>query len=237
MGALVLLALGINSLFGGESDDDAAAVFGPANLDDDGEPLERKIDLVASVVRFELSEDWAIGTDGVTSGEMSAVLGETRVMKIAPGTPGQSSCADYTVASNCVVLADLLGEAVVWFAILPQGPNATVELPPIVDLQEGFAIFETGWQLPYPPVIERDSVTCSEDIASFSDFLRRFGPNSVSVVDLKTQQVTKVLCGAEVVRPTSDGGATGGASTTTTTATTTASTIAAVGSTPSTSEL
>jgi len=99
------------------------------------------------------------------------------------------------------VFADLLGDAVVWFALMPRGPNETVELPPIVDLQDGFARFENGWRIAYPPVIERDEDTCSVDIVSFSDFLRRFGPNSTTIVDLETMEVTAVRCGPEFVPP------------------------------------
>jgi uncharacterized protein related to proFAR isomerase len=94
------------------------------------------------------------------------------------------------------VFADMLGDAVVWFAILPQAPRATVELPPIVDLVDGRAVFESGWRIPYAPVIERDCE--GEDIPTFSDFLRRFGPDSVTIVDLETRQVTTVRCGDPV---------------------------------------
>ena len=90
------------------------------------------------------------------------------------------------------MFADLLGEAVVWFATLPKAERETVELPPIVDLEDGFAMFESGWRIRYAPVIVR---SCEgEDIVSFSDFLRRFGPGSTTVVDLETQLVTEVRC-------------------------------------------
>jgi hypothetical protein len=206
LGALALLALGVDALFAGGDQQGSITVAGPMNLDSDGEIIERKVDLIASVARFELSDDWSIGDDGLTAGFMDAVLDEARVVRIAPGTPGQSSCGDYTVTSGCVVLADLLGDAVVWFALMPQAPNETVELPPIIDLQDGFAIFESGMQIRFPPVIERDPGTCTDDknIASFSDFLRRFGPNSVSIVSLESQQVTKVLCGDEYIAPSTD---------------------------------
>ena len=80
------------------------------------------------------------------------------------------------------------------------GRSDTVELPPIVDLQDGFAIFENGWEIRYPPVIDRGE-GCGDDIVSFSDFLRRFGPNSTSIVDLETMEVTEVECGAEFIPP------------------------------------
>ena len=118
------------------------------------------------------------------------------MIRVAPGRPGEFACPNTRLVNRCVVLADLVGDAVLWFALLPRGPNRTVVLPPIVDLEDGYAIFENGWEVKYPPVIERE---CGdEDIPSFSDFLRRFGPNSTSIVDLETQLVTSVRCGAEV---------------------------------------
>jgi len=41
-------------------------------------------------------------------------------------------------------------------------------------------------------VIERDCP--GEDIPTFADFLRRFGSDSVSIVDLITRQVVAVRC-------------------------------------------
>ena len=62
-------------------------------------------------------------------------------------------------------------------------------------------MFENGWRIAYPPVIERE---CGDiDIPSFSDFLEDYGPDSVSIVDLNLQQVTRVRCaGTEPTRTT-----------------------------------
>jgi hypothetical protein len=109
---------------------------------------------------------------------------------------GEVACDELDGMNECAVFADMLGDAVVWFAILPQAPRSTVELPAIVDLEDNYAIFENGWKISYPPVIERE---CGgEDIPTFSDFLRRFGPGSVSIVDLATRQVVAVRCGDQV---------------------------------------
>ena len=121
------------------------------------------------------------------------VVDAERVVRIVPGTLGEIDCDELEVPNRCAVFADMLGDAVVWFAILPQAPRATVELPPIIDLNDGLAVFDSGWRIPYAPVIERE---CDgEDIPTFSDFLRRFGPDSVTIVDLETRQVTAVRCG------------------------------------------
>ena len=176
-------------------DNELAAIVEP-------EIPDRRIDLVSPIFASTASEDFRIRFDGTTVGFLDLILPEERVMRIAPGTPGEITCEQLDEINRCAVFADLLGDAVVWFAVLPQGPRSTVELPPIVDLEDGYAIFVNGWQIPYPPVIERDCG--NEDIPTFSDFLRRFGPDSVSIVDLEVQEVTTVRCGDEVVGPFTD---------------------------------
>ncbi|MEP1126407.1 MAG: hypothetical protein ABJH68_21190 [Ilumatobacter sp.] len=205
--ALALLAVGVDAVFASADQQGSLAIAGPSNRDADGNVIERRIDVVESARSITRSEDFEIGPDGRTVGVLDAVLDEAglRVLRVAPGTPGEISCGDIALPDRCVVLADVLGEAVVWFAILPKAPRETVEFPPIVDLQEGYALFENGWEIPYPPVIDRDSDeggSCAgEDIPSFSDFLRRFGPNSTTIVDLETRQVSQVRCGGEYVPP------------------------------------
>lgn len=157
----------------------------------ESEVPDRKIDFISSVLFMETSTDFGFGDDGLTEGFIDFVLPSRNVMRAAPGTPGEMNC-DSQALNRCVVFADLLGEAVVWFATLPKAERETVELPPIVDLEDGFAMFESGWRIRYAPVIVR---SCEgEDIVSFSDFLRRFGPGSTTVVDLETQLVTEVRC-------------------------------------------
>ncbi len=162
----------------------------------DTEPVERRIDLVEPIQRALWSADFDVGIDGETDGFVDLTLGDGRQARVAPGTLGEIDCPTLEVENTCALFADVLGDAIVWFSIQPRAPRQTVELPPILDLQEGMAVFENGWRLPYAPVIERD---CGdEDIPSFSDFLQRFGPNSVSVVDLETRRVVAVRCGDEL---------------------------------------
>ena len=160
------------------------------------ETIERKIDLIEPIESATSSEDFSVDATGVTTGFIDLTLDAERVLRIVPGTLGQIECDELDMTNRCAVLADMLGDAVVWFAILPQAPSATVELPPILDLVDGSAVFDNGWLIPYAPVIERD---CDgEDIPTFSDFLRRFGPDSVTILDLETRQVTSVRCGDPV---------------------------------------
>lgn len=160
------------------------------------EPIERHIDLIDAIFAVDASADFRVDDTGVTTGFLDVVLDGERTVRIVPGTLGEVSCDELDEINRCAIFADTLGEAVIWFAILPQAAGGTVELPPIVDLDNDEAVFDNGWRIPYPPVIERDCE--GEDITSFSDFLRRFGPNSVSIVDLETREVVAVRCGEPV---------------------------------------
>jgi hypothetical protein len=156
------------------------------------EQIERQIDLIDPVVAATASEEFAVTPEGVTVGFLDLALDDQRTMRIVPGTYGEVGCDALAVPEGCAVLADLLGDAVVWFAILPQTPNSTVEVPRILDLVDGQAVLENGWQLPYAPVIERDCE--GEDISTFSDFLRGYAENSVTIVDVDAREVVEVRC-------------------------------------------
>jgi hypothetical protein len=169
------------------TDDDAIdAVIEP-------ETIERHIDLIEPIQSATETGTFAVLPTGATTGFLDLALDAQRVVRIVPGTLGEVTCDELDQRNRCAILADMLGDAVVWFAILPQAPRATVELPPIVDLDEGDAVFENGWRIPYAPVIERECE--GEDIPTFSDFLRRFGPESTTILDLETREVVAVRCG------------------------------------------
>jgi hypothetical protein len=182
--ALGALALLTRALF--VDDTSIVAVIDPP-------PIERQLDVIEPIVSAERSTDFAVDPAGVTTGYLDLGLDAGRFVRIAPGTLGEIDCSELDQQNSCVLLADTLGDAVVWFAILPVAPRGTVELPPIIDLDAGDAVFANGWRIPYAQVIERD---CDgEDIPTFSDFLKRFGPDSVTIVDLETRQVVAVRCG------------------------------------------
>jgi hypothetical protein len=180
---VVLLALLARAILTGDSS--IEAVIEP-------EVIERRIDLIEPI-ESATESGFALSPSGVTTGYIEFRLDAERVLRIAPGTLGEIECDVLDASTRCAVLADMLGDAVVWFAILPQAPRATVELPPIIDLIDGRAVFESGWRIPYAPVIERECA--GEDIPTFGDFLRRFGPDSVTILDLETRQIASVRCG------------------------------------------
>jgi hypothetical protein len=184
---LVVLALAAREILA--DDDSLESIVAP-------DVIVRQIDLIEPILSAEQSANFEVNRDGVTSGFLDLVVDADRVVRIVPGTLGEVACDELDGMNECAVFADMLGDAVVWFTVLPQAPRSTVELPAIVDLEDNYAIFENGWKIPYLPVIERE---CGgEDIPTFSDFLRRFGPGSVSIVDLATRQVVAVRCGDQV---------------------------------------
>ena len=183
LGALVGLALLLNAVLA--DDESIAEVVDPT-------PMEREINLVAPVFSIEYSDNFAVKRNGTTRGYADLHIDANRVVRVAPGTPGEVECEDFDAINECAVFADLLGEAVVWFSLVPQGPRSTAELPEVIDLDEGDAVLINGWRIPYPPVIERD---CGErDIPTFVDFLKNHGKGSTSVVDLETGEVVMVRC-------------------------------------------
>lgn len=179
-----------------------AFVFAAVFTEDDAldaivadEVPDREIDLVTPIFSIEQSADFRIDSLGVTHGYMDVIITDKRIMRVPPGTEGEITCRQLDAVNRCALFADMLGDAVIWYAIVPQGPRATAELPAIVDLEGGKAIFVNGWQLPYPPVIER---SCGEaDIPAFSDFLERYGEGSITTVDLVTGEVLSARCASD----------------------------------------
>jgi hypothetical protein len=169
-----------------------------ARLDDDptgGEevaPREHRVDLGALVIATEAVEGWGI-TDGVTVGRVRFVLDDGSAMSVAPGTPAELSCDALAELGGCAVLADLLGEAVVWFAVVPAGGAQEVPLAPIDDVLEGgrAARLTNGWIVPLVDRVER---RCDAESTSFRDFLSRFGTDHASVYDLTVDEVAALVC-------------------------------------------
>jgi hypothetical protein len=177
-------------------DDDAIDAIVEADV------MERRVDLIEPIVSAAATDDFSVDPSGVTTGSLDLALDAERILRIVPGTLGEVACDELTGTNRCAVLADMLGDAVVWFAIVPQAPRATVELPPIIGLVDGRAVFDNGWRIPYAPVIERDCE--GEDIPTFSDFLERFGPDSVTILDLEAREVTTVRCGSGPISSSPD---------------------------------
>jgi hypothetical protein len=181
VGALLGLLVLLTMVFRG--DDSVAQLV-------EREPLVRRIDLVA-LVFSTTSENFAIGEDGFTTGSIDLVLDQERTMKIVPGTAGEVNCAALGEVAKCAVVADLLGDGVVWFAIVPLATSQTVALPAIVSLDDGYATLTNGWQLPYAPILERQ---CARDFESFTEFREELGDAFTSIYRFVDGEITDVVC-------------------------------------------
>ena len=162
-----------------------------------------KIDLVASVDSINVDSTWS-QVNGVTrGGTMRLSLDDLRVLTVQDGTltaeyGSTSACTDFAKPNACVLLADMLGDAVVWFALVPADVIAGREfltLPGLVDMQangdEG--ILRNGWVLKLATPVKREcgDVTTS----SLRDFITRF-PDQLSktIMNLTTDNVVSVKC-------------------------------------------
>ena len=127
---------------------------------------------------------------GFSEGEMTMTIVPIGLdaidVPIHPGTPGEVTCPD--LDKPCVLLAETLGDSVVWFALVPSGANFRFELPAIESLDGGYAHLVNGWEVRYADVIDRSRCEDGEatDVAaeSFSEFLRLAGENHRSLYDL-----------------------------------------------------
>jgi len=180
--ALALIALGIVVYAnGGEEEAPGRAQARRDQL--------RLIDLASFV--YAIEDDGFTMVEGYSRGYLDLILDGERTIRIPPGTPGAVRCDAMDQVGGCGVVADLLGDAVVWFTIVPLGPGLTIELPPIVDLEDGYALLDNGWKLRYAPVLDR---RCERETESFQEFLREFGPRSTTIVDPGENRVTAVAC-------------------------------------------
>lgn len=154
----------------------------------------RRIDLVAltSVVRSDAP--WSI-TDGRVVGNATVVLENGRTLLLAQGTVGDVSCLYPDVVDACVLVADTLGDGVVWFSLVPAPPSGSreLELPAMTQLLDGvtYARLANGWEIPLLDKVER---RCDIETPNLTSFVQRFAGRHVTIVDLDQQQVSAVRC-------------------------------------------
>ena len=167
----------------------------PAFVDGSVVPAEelRKLDLVSWVYGIQPTPGFAI-VDGKTTTDLALVLDGTRTMIIKAGTPGEINCPNYTALTTCTVAADLLGDGVLWFSIIPGVPGATVKLPAVRELIDGgWVRLANGWVVQHAPVVDRN---CPEDTASLNDFIKAYGDQATSTFNFEQQEIVQVTCPA-----------------------------------------
>ena len=185
----------------------AAAVFLVATRDSSSQisvnQTLRKIDLVASVNSINVDSGWSEENGVTRGGAMRLSLDDLRVLTVQEGTltaeyGSTSSCTDFVKTNACVLLADMLGDAVVWFALVPADAIAGREfltLPGLVDMQangdEG--ILRNGWVIKLATPVKRE---CGDVVtSSLRDFITRFPDRfSKTIVNLTTDNVVSVRC-------------------------------------------
>ena len=162
-----------------------------------------KIDLVASVDSINVDSAWS-QENGVTSGgAMRLSLDDLRVLTVQDGTLTAEygsipACTDFAKPNACVLLADMLSDAVVWFALVPSDALAGREfltLPGLVDMQANGddGILRNGWVVKLATPVKRECGDVST--SSLRDFITRF-PDQLSktVLNLTTDNVVSVKC-------------------------------------------
>ncbi len=160
------------------------------------------IDLIASVSNLQAGEGWTISS-GKTVAQALPILDDGRTMLIAANTPGESTCADLTTPSACVLLADTLGGGIVWFALVPadaQRPLTNLNLPALVDMQDGgnLGVLANGWVIKLADLSTGKSSTkrtCDTETKTLREFINTYSPDqSTTVLDLIADQISEVIC-------------------------------------------
>lgn len=153
------------------------------------------VSLTASVVTVQADPDWAI-VNGATTGTARLALDDGRTIYLADATLGEISCADFTTPNACIILAEMLGDAPVWFALTSANgdePLSRLALPPIVDmLNDGDdAVLANGWVVPLATPTKRE---CDTATANLREFIERFGEGMEVSLNLATDTVDVVRC-------------------------------------------
>lgn len=165
-----------------------------------GGPEPHRIDFVDQVFSSSNPDFW-IDEDGLAAVDTELVIDGTRSVRVVAGTRGEILCPDLDQIAGCAVVADLLGEAVVWFALVPMGPNRTVDFPAIDVLDDGYANLVNGWQLEYAPILDR---RCDDDdgneveFGSYREFRDALGDDFTSIYSLESYRLEAVECHTKV---------------------------------------
>jgi hypothetical protein len=189
VGILAVLSVGMLVVFSLTSGESPQVV---------GVPDTHRIDLIASVSNLQADAGWSIANGvGTTVGYASPILDDGRTVRLAPDTPGEITCTDLVTPSSCVLLADTLGGAIVWFALLPadpQRPLTHLSMPAVVDMLDGgnLGVLDNGWVMKLSTPTKR---TCGTETKTLREFITEFSPdNSTSVLDLIADEITEVVC-------------------------------------------
>ena len=157
----------------------------------DGESHE--VNLIAAVQAVTEGVGFAM-VDGRATADLELRLDEQRSMLVTSGTPGEVLCGTLDQPGTCLVAADLLGDAVLWFSVVPGETGAEVDVPGVVELMGDNTVrLANGWVVRRASLVTR---TCDAETTSLSNFVDTYGESATSVFDLATQVVVEVVCPA-----------------------------------------
>lgn len=167
--------------------DDTVAVIGQTGLK---ALTEHRVNLLQPVYGIQADPGFAV-VDGVATAEMHLALDATRTMVVKAGTPGQITCSKLAEINQCVVAADLLGDAVVWFSLIPNPQRSTLILPGVTEVRKNnWVLLSNGWEVARNEVVERNC-----DAAGLDDFVKQYGGSlSTSTFSFEQQEIIKVTC-------------------------------------------
>jgi hypothetical protein len=156
------------------------------------------VNYTASVNIVQAESGWSV-VQATSRSTARLALDDARTVFIAEGTPGEITCTDFSTPNACVLIAELLGDAVVWFALTPATSETLLTrlaLPPVVDMLNGgdFAVLGNGWVIPLATPTKR---SCSTPTVSLREFINKFTSNMNVSLNLSTDQIDVVTCTSE----------------------------------------
>ena len=156
------------------------------------------ISYTASVVTIQADANWAV-KNGFTTGSARLAMDDGRTLFLAEAIPAEVTCTDRTTSNACVLLAEMLGDAPVWFALTPakgDDPTTRLDLPPIVDMLKNGdeAVLSNGWIVPLATPTKR---VCDTATSSLRDFIERFSEKMQVSLNLATDEIDTVRCTAD----------------------------------------
>jgi len=163
----------------------------PVALPVEQSPAEREIDLVGLVFLAQADPGFAL-VDGRTTERLLIRIDGFRYVDIVKGTPAENRCAELAELAGCVIVADLLGNSVLWFSLVPSEPRNVITMPPVAELRDGSrAALVNGWVVRHDETIRR---VCDTDTNNLADFIDKFGDASTSTFSIEDQRLTAVTC-------------------------------------------
>lgn len=163
---------------------------------------QRRINLFAVVDSLTADLGWEVQS-GKTTAAMRLTLDDGRTLTIPDGTLVDDGsllpfCTDYVTPKACVLVADMLGQSVVWFSLVPvdtQDGDMVLTLPGLIDMQENGdeGVLRNNWVVRLATPVTREC--SSQATTSLRDFINRFpDTSSNSYVNLLSDQIDRVRC-------------------------------------------